>query len=123
MNISEFCPLTSEAVAELLASRNTSEAQRSAGERRKTPRWPFPGTAELWIPDEDGIEHHALATSLDLSVDGVGIRCDEPLEPGLELAVALHEPEMSFHGRAVVRHCAAMGDEYLVGLQFVTADP
>ena len=123
MNITEFCPLTSEAVANLLASRSAAEELPSADERRKTPRWPFLGTAELWIPDEDGVEHHALATSLDLSVQGVGIRCDEPLEPGMELAIALHEPEVSLHGRAVVRHCTAMEDEYLVGLQFLTADP
>jgi hypothetical protein len=56
---------------------------------------------------------------LNLSLGGVGLRCDEPLSPGLELAIAVHEPEVSLHGRAVVRHCTGMRGDYLIGVEFL----
>jgi hypothetical protein len=87
--------------------------------RRRAPRWPFPGTVELWIPEADGQERYTLATSLNLSLQGMGMRCDEELSEGTELAIAIHEPEVSFHGRAVVRHCTEFEGEYLIGLQFL----
>lgn len=118
MEVTEICPLSEEAVANLLAGRNVRQPDTKGKARRKVARWPFPGTVELWIPDEGGQERYVLATSLDLSLGGVGIRCDEPLSPGLELALAVHEPEISFHGRCVVRHCTDMEGEYLIGLQF-----
>ena len=118
MKSTEFCPLSENNVAEVLASRNVKPS--AVGDRRKSARWPFPGTAELWVPRDDGTEDYVLATSLDLSSDGVGIRCETPLEPGLELAVALHEPEKTFHGRARVRHCTEIDDEYLIGIQFIS---
>ena len=119
MEVTEICPLTEDAVAKLLADREAEAPNSSAGERRKVARWPFPGTAELWIPQENDIDRYVLATSLNLSLHGVGIRCEEPLAPGLELDIAIHEPEMSFHGRAVARHCTEIEDEYLIGLQFL----
>jgi len=118
MKSSEFCQLNEDNVAELLASRN--QTQTGVEDRRKSARWPFPGTAVLSIPREDGTEDYVLATSLDLGPDGVGIRCERPLKPGLELSIALHEPEKTFHGRARVRHCTEMEDEFLIGMQFIS---
>lgn len=120
MATSEILPLTTQAIATLLKQRRAGEALKGGGDRRRMPRWPFPGTAELWIPGENGVEYHVVATSLNLSVSGIGVRCDEALKPGLELSVAIHEPEASFHGRAVVRHCTAIENEYLMGLEFLT---
>lgn len=119
MEAVEICPLSRNTLGKMLADRDACTSERRGRPRRKAVRWPFPGTVELWIPDELGLEHYTLATSLDLSLDGVGIRCDEALEHGLELAVAIHEPEASFHGRAAVRHCTEIEDEYLIGLQFL----
>ncbi len=120
MDTSEFCALTEKAVERLLAMRAATTGQSAENGRRKTPRWPFPGTVELWIPDENGVECHTLATSLNLSAHGVGIKTEDPLEVDLELAIAIHEPEVSFHGRAVVRHCTLIDNEtgYYVGMQF-----
>ena len=119
MEATEICRLTEKAVAKLLARRGVRVRGKKGKGRRLLPRWPFPGTVELWIPQDDQTERYELATSLNLSLRGVGIRCDEPLTPGLELAVAIHEPEVSFHGRAVARHCTEMEDDYLVGLEFL----
>jgi len=119
MNVAEICPLTPETVTELLATREGAAPRSDANGRRKVHRWPFPGTAELWIPEDDGTERYLLATVLNISHQGVGIRCEEPLSLGTELAIAIHEPAASLHGRVVVRHCTGIEIDYLVGLQFV----
>lgn len=119
MEAVEICPLSRNTLGKMLSDRDAYASERRGRPRRAAVRWPFPGTVELWIPDELGLEHYTLATSLDLSLEGVGIRCDEELERGLELAVAIHEPEASFHGRALVRHCTEVEEEYLIGLQFL----
>jgi hypothetical protein len=119
MEATEICRLTEEAVARVLSGRGVTAPRRGKKGRRLVPRWPFPGTVELWIPDGEGAERYELATSLNLSLNGMGIRCDEPLPAGLELAVAIHEPEVSFHGRALVRHCTEVDDEFLIGLEFL----
>jgi hypothetical protein len=123
MEAIEICRLSEQAVARLLERRAPCTSKhRAGGGRRKVLRWPFPGTVELWIPQPDGSERYTLATSLNLSLQGVGIRCDEPLSPCLELGIAIHEPEASFHGHAVVRHCMEIEDDYLIGLQFLFDD-
>ena len=120
MDVAEICALTEESVGELLAKRQSWASRADAGGRRRAMRWPFPGTVELWVPDENAGEHYALATSINLSMDGIGISADEELRPGLQLAIAIHEPEMSFHGKALVRHCTATDTgSYILGLQFL----
>ena len=118
MDTSEICALTEDAVAKLLAERAAKAGGSGTNGRRGTPRWPFPGTIELWIPDENSTEQHTLATSLNLSAYGIGIETEDPLPIGLELAIAIHEPELSLHGRAVVRHCTEIEVGYYVGMQF-----
>lgn len=118
MDALEFCALSQEAVARLLTSRQARQHGASIGGRRKTPRWPFPGTVELWVPDDGGIEQHRLATSLNLSLHGVGIKTDDDLPVGANLSIAIHEPELSFHGRAIVRHCTRIDEGYYIGMQF-----
>lgn len=123
---SEIHPLTRHAVAKLIASRSLSrQASPKEGHcRRQLVRWPFPGAAELWIRDDAGIEQHWLATCLNLSLGGIGIRLDRPLSPGTELDIAVHQPEVSFHGRAVVRHCTPTADgEFAAGLEFLFSSP
>lgn len=119
MQTAEICPLTRESVQSLLAERCADAIVGKPG-RRGGQRWPFRGTIEMWLPGEDGALEHTLATCLDLSLGGVGIRSDLPLECGLEIELAVHQPEVSFHGRATVRHCTPTerGD-FLAGLEFV----
>lgn len=118
MDATEIVPLTREGLAALLARREASGQDEGFNGRRRYPRWPFPGTVELWIPDDTGGEGYALATCENLGLGGVGIRCPEPLKPGLELAIAIHQPERSFHGRARVRHCTQFPQGYYCGLEF-----
>lgn len=119
----EVCSLTEASIAKLLTGRHERKSDAAVGGRRKMPRWPFPGTVQLWIPDENGVDEHTLATSVNLSEDGVGILVDDELPIDLELTIALHEPEASLQGRAVVRHCTRIDERYYMGLQFVFDGP
>ena len=112
--------LTEDAIKRVLAGRAIDAAESTESGRRRATRWPFPGTVELWVPDEHGIEQHMLATSLNLSMQGVGVRTEDPLPVNLDVAIAIHEPEVSFHGRAIVRHCTEIDPEtgFYVGMQF-----
>ena len=118
----EICPLTQDAVANLLTRRLENQQQASSDSRRAAARWAFPGTVELWVPSAEG-EKYELATSINLSTTGIGVRADEPLAAGMEVGIAVHEPEVSFHGRAIVRHCTETDRGYfLAGLEFLFED-
>ncbi len=119
---SEIQALSRAAVTRLLEERDPMLRDIHGPRRRQVVRWPFPGTVELWIPQKNGAEDYLLGTSLNLSLDGCGIRCDEKLPEGLKVSIAIHEPEVSFHGRAVVRHCTRIEGDYLIGLEFVFDD-
>ena len=119
MNATEICALTPEAVAELLTARHQAGKHLNWHGRRNAQRWAFPSTVELWLPDGHGGERYALATSINLSTMGMGLKSDEPIESGTVVSVAIHEPEMSFFGRAVVRHCTETEHGFsIVGLEF-----
>ena len=83
------------------------------------PRWPFPGTVELWVANENGVDELRFGTCLNLSPNGIGITTDFELEPGLELPLAIHQPEVSLHGRAAIRHCNEIESGYYMGLEFL----
>jgi hypothetical protein len=124
MDATEFCKLGPQSIARLLAGRQKNARPGHWHGRRNAPRWPFPSTVELWLPGADGEDRYCLATSINLSTTGIGLKVDEPLAPGTELSLAVHEPEMSFHGRAVVRHCAHTDHGFCVaGLQFIFDEP
>ena len=123
MDATEIKPLTEEAVARILADREAQIPGNVENGRRKAPRWPFPGTVEMWLPDDTGAEQLALATCLNLSRYGLGMLNEEPLGIGLEFALAVHQPEASLHGRAIVRHCTETEAGYYVGVEFLFDQP
>jgi len=117
----EIVQLTPAALAKLFSMRQ-GEADDTSLSRRKVPRWPFNGTVEFWVlqddPEGDWDESYLLGSCENMSTQGVGVRCDEPLKVGTELAIAVHQPELSMYGNACVRHCTRMHDDYFVGLEF-----
>lgn len=120
MDATEFCKLGPDTVAKLLAGRQKNTRPTNWHGRRNAPRWPFPSTVELWIPGPKGEDHYSLATSINLSTTGIGLKLDEAIPPGTKVSLAVHEPEVSFHGRAVVRHCTQTDHGYCIaGLQFL----
>ncbi len=116
MDADEIVPLTREAVQRLLSTR--ANAAPGAPGKRQAPRWPFPGAVEIWIPTVSGSQSHVIATLHDLSDAGIGVRCDVKLVPGTVHPIAVHQPEMSLHGQATVRHCTPRRTGYHIGMQF-----
>ena len=119
MNTAEICHLTPTAVARLVKAHLPDNPKPGPHGRRGNTRWPFPGTVELWLNGDQGEEELSLATCQDLGHGGVGVLCDEWLSPGTELAIAIHQPSRSLHGRAVVRHCTKINHGFYVGLEFL----
>jgi len=118
MDTSEFVKLTPETAAALIISQIRDRAfSEPLGQRRK-PRWPFPGTVELWLPDEAESERHIFGTAINISADGIAVRCDEKPTIGTACAIAIHLAEATYHGRAVVRHVTQTSRDYILGVQF-----
>lgn len=115
---SEIVPISHRALTRLFRMRGLDIESEHRGKRR-CPRWPFPGAVELWAPGPDGLDVHHLGTCENISLGGVGMRSDQPFALNQELDVAVHQPELSLHGRAKVRHCTRLRDDYYVGLEFV----
>ncbi|MHC5111332.1 MAG: PilZ domain-containing protein [Planctomycetota bacterium] len=119
MKTVEFSPITRTAIAQLLASRGPQKEFSGATGNRQTSRWPFPGTVQIWKTGKNGQEDLVFASSLNMGLQGIGVRMDEPLDVGCEVSIAIHEPEISFQGRAVVRHNSERDGGWYLGLQFV----
>lgn len=119
MDATEIRHLTEDTVAELLDGRQARQVDQTADGRRRTPRWPFPGQVQLWIPDHDGVDQISFGTCLNLGLHGLGMLYDNELPVGAELTLAIHQPEASLHGRAVVRHCTENDAGYYIGVQFL----
>ncbi len=119
MQLEEFVPITSASIEEVLRQRFGYSEDGYDDERRVRPRWPFPGTVELWIPDDFGDEEYVLAKALNLSPKGVAILSDDELEIGMQLSIAIHQPETTFVGKAIVRHRTEDLRGHRVGLEFV----
>lgn len=117
----EIRPLSREALEGFLHDRESAAPDDHLGAQRRAPRWPFSWPVELWVPDGTGREEYSLATCRNLSMGGVGVSSDDPIATGQEIPIAIHQPEISFHGRAVVRHCRKTSAGYYVGLEFLFA--
>lgn len=119
---SEIRPLTRSSVAKVLACQLGGAVESCETERRRAVRWPFSGTVEFWSDDGHGREDYAIGTCENMSQNGLGVTCDDPFEPGTTLKVAVHQPSLSLHGRATVRHCTETENGYYCGLLFEFED-
>jgi hypothetical protein len=118
MDAEKIVKLTPEAIRELLDARRIDvHAKRPPGKRREE-RWPFPGTVEVWLPDECYGERHILATLHNLSPNGLAMRTRRPIPSDTRVSLAIHQPELSCYGHAIVRHCTSAAVGYLIGVEF-----
>ncbi len=118
MDAERIVKLTPESVRELIDSRRVNVVAKQPPGKRKEERWPFPGTVEVWLPDECYGERHVLATLHNLSPNGLAMRSRHPVPVNSRVSLAIHEPELSAYGEAIVRHCTRAHVGYLVGLEF-----
>lgn len=123
MDAERIVKLTPDAIRELLDSRRVTTVPKRCGtSRRAEERWPFPGTVEVWLPDGCYGEKHLLATMHNLSTNGLAMRTRRPIPTETKISLAIHEPELSCYGEAVVRHCSAGSVGYLIGVEFAYPD-
>jgi hypothetical protein len=118
MDAEKIVKLTPEAIRELLESHRINVQEKNPPGLRKEERWPFPGTVEIWLPDECYGERHLLATLHNLSQNGLAMRTRRPIPSSTRIALAIHEPELSCYGHAIVRHCTRAPVGYLIGVEF-----
>jgi len=118
MDAEHIVKLSPQTIHELLdAQRVRAEPKHPPGQRR-TERWPFPGTVEVWLPDGCYGEQHVLATLHNLNENGLAMRTRRPIPTDTRISLALHQPELSVYGHALVRHCTRAHVGYLVGVEF-----
>jgi hypothetical protein len=118
MDAEKIVRLTPEAIQQLLDAQGVKAESKEPLGRRQHERWPFPGTVEVWLPDGCHGERHVLATLHNLNRAGLAMRTRRPIPTDTRISIALHEPELSCYGHAIVRHCTRALVGYLVGVEF-----
>ena len=124
MPTDEIVKLTRKQVSRLIRRRmEAAGANYEGSERRRAPRWPFPGTVEVRYADGRDPSQW-FATCRDISDGGMGMKTDMYFAPGTLLDISVHLPEQTFYGQATVRYCKELEieSEYIMGVQFVFED-
>jgi hypothetical protein len=118
MDTERIVKMSPAAIRELVERRGVKSEPKQSASRRRHERWPFPGTVEIWLPDKCYGDQHILATLHNLSLNGLAMRVRRPIPAETRISLAIHQPEMTCYGRAVVRHCTRAAVGYLVGAEF-----
>lgn len=118
MDAEKIVKLTPEAIHELLEGMRIDAQSKQLPGKRREERWPFPGTVEVWLPDECYGERHMLATLHNLSLSGLAMRARRPIPSATRVSLAVHQPELSCYGHGIVRHCTRAPVGYLIGVEF-----
>ena len=122
MDAERIVKLSPEAVQELLGAHRVEATVKQGPGHRREERWPFPGTVEVWLPDECYGEKHLLATLHNLSPHGLAMRARRPIPKDTKVSLAIHQPELSCYGHGVIRHCTQAHVGYLIGMEFCYTD-
>lgn len=123
MEAQEIVKLTPDSIRDLIASQGVEASTHAGRELRRETRWPFPGTVEVWLPDSAHGERHLLTTLQNISINGLAMSSGRAIHSGTRVSFAVHLPEMSCYGEALVRHCTRSTKEYLVGIEFIFEAP
>ena len=62
MDAEKIVRITPEAISELLDTHRVKATAKQGPGARREERWPFPGTVEIWLPEQCYGERHVLAT-------------------------------------------------------------
>jgi hypothetical protein len=120
----EIIKLSREALLDLIETRlahGKLEHPFSGSERRRTPRWPFPGQVEV-RPEEGDHGLPEFVDCRDLNETGMGM-CGEAHYPiGTTLELSVHLPEKTLYGRGVVRYSMRTPRGHMMGVEFVFDD-
>jgi hypothetical protein len=116
MNTDEIIQLTKESIRDLVRARQGLGEPFAGHDRRRAPRWPFPGTVELHATD--GTTGQWFATCRDISETGLGMCGEHYFYPETIVEIAIHVPEATLFGRAVVRYCQQTPSGFMTGIEF-----
>ena len=119
MDAEEIVKLTPDTIRALVDSQRVHIIAKCDAGQRTEERWPFPGTIEVWLPENSYGERHILATLHNLSLHGLAMRSRRPIAQDTLISLAIHQPALSCYGNAVVRHCTRAHVGYLIGVEFV----
>lgn len=119
MDAEHIVKLSPDNVRELIDAIQIDSQPKHPRGKRSEDRWPFPGTVEVWLPDDAYGERHVLATLHNLSPGGLAMRTRRPIATDTRLSLAIHQPAMSLYGHAITRHCTRAPVGYLVGVEFI----
>lgn len=122
MDAEQIVKLTPKSVRELIDLHRVESVPKQSSGNRREERWPFPGTVEVWLPEGCYGERHLLATLHNLSPHGLAMRSRRPVAGETKISLAIHLPELSSYGHAVVRHCTQAHVGYLIGVEFVYSE-
>ena len=118
MDAEQIVKMTPETIQTLVDSRCIPAVAKHDGGQRREDRWPFPGTVEVWLPEGSYGEQYVLGTLHNLSPNGLAMRSRRPIANDTKISLAIHEPDLSCYGHAVVRHCTRAQVGYLIGVEF-----
>lgn len=122
MDAERIVRITPDVVRELLEAHRTDAQSKQPAGKRIEDRWPFPGTVEVWLPNDCYGERHLLATLHNLSAGGLAMRTRRPVQTDTRISLAVHLPQLTCYGHALVRHCTRAAVGYLIGVEFVFTD-
>jgi len=118
MDAEKILKIAPDVIQTLLEARSVRSESKTAPGARASERWPFAGTVEVWLPEGCYGERHVLATLHNLSAGGLAMRTRRPIPTDTRVSIALHQPELSCYGHALVRHCTVASVGYLIGVEF-----
>jgi hypothetical protein len=121
MKTEEILKLTSRNISRFLQQQKGLQDPFEGREQRRAPRWPFPGTVEICPVDSDGGVQW-LGTLQNVSETGLGMSCEQYLKPDMVIDLAFHMPEASFYGKAIVRYCREIREQFMAGVEFLFDD-
>ena len=115
--------LTRENLSDLLhiSESASHDDQYPPIEQRRWPHWLEDSVIEFWPADENWQEPWR-GKCRNISHGGLGMNCNHYLEDGTNIGIALYFRDKCFHGKAVIRYCKKVRDQFMIGVEFLFDD-
>jgi len=119
MNAEVTEQLTRDSISGLLVTPETGPSDElSDTDQRRTPHWLTDGGVELWPLDENW-QQPWCGKCHNISVGGMGLSSDHYFEPGSVVGINLHLADSRLQGKAAVRYCQKVRNQFMTGLEFI----
>ena len=83
---------------------------------RHHDRDPIAGSLPFLWEDADGREHVSRGSIVNISPNGIGLRCDQAIP--LRSPISCNDEKLGVRGRGTVRHCTYLKGKYQIGVEF-----